>query len=595
MKKSSILIVEDERITAEDLKITLEKLGYAVTGIVSGAADLYQILRQHTPDLILMDIYLKGDKDGIELATEIKDTYRIPVIYLTAYSDTSILERAKISTPFGYILKPFQERELHSNIEMALYKHSSEQRINHLNSLLKAIRDVNQLIVRVGTINELLKKTCETIISTQAYSSAWFVALNLNGEYLDAASAGMGEVFDDFTELLKNGYQPSCFKVSNASKISAYSPQKQKSCSNCMLKPLYPDNGTLVARVSYQSQLYGYLAVSMPYTMINDKEELLLFDEIADDLGLALNNIRQQNLRLQAEDALRESEILFRHAFDYAANSMALLNTEGRFLRCNNAFENLLGYTENELLSMRFEQLTHPDDINLMPELVQGLIQGKHEKVSFEKRCITSKNQLVWAYISLSAIRDNTNAIRYFIIHLLDLTERRHAEENLRDSEEQYRTFMNSASDVACIKDSAGKYLIVNDKMANFIGKTQEEICGKTIGDFFENDIARTFADFDRKVLKTRLSVCFRINIHGQEYDVNKFYVKLKNNNSGTGTFMRNITSQVQALAAIENKSAELERFNNLMLGRELKMIELKKEINNLLIGLGRSEKYKLP
>jgi signal transduction histidine kinase len=125
-KVPTILVVEDESIVAMDMERRLRGLGYEVAGRVLTGPDAVTQTSQLKPDVVLMDIHLKGKMDGIEAAGLIKREYDVPVIYITAYSDQATLERAKETEPYGYILKPFQEREIHSVIEMALYKHQAE-------------------------------------------------------------------------------------------------------------------------------------------------------------------------------------------------------------------------------------------------------------------------------------------------------------------------------------------------------------------------------------------------------------------------------------------------------------------------------------
>ncbi|AEH60473.1 response regulator receiver protein [Methanosalsum zhilinae DSM 4017] len=127
MDKTKILIVEDENIIALNIKKKLRNIGYIVPGIASTGKEAIEKAEITFPDLVLMDIRLKGEMDGVEAASQIRDKFDIPVIYLTAYSDEEILERAKKTEPYGYILKPFKESELRTSIEVALHKHKMEK------------------------------------------------------------------------------------------------------------------------------------------------------------------------------------------------------------------------------------------------------------------------------------------------------------------------------------------------------------------------------------------------------------------------------------------------------------------------------------
>lgn len=129
MPDASILIVEDETIVAEDLAKKLQRLGYAVAGTTDLGEDAFKLTQELRPSLVLMDIRLAGAMDGVEAAERIRRECGVPVIYLTASSDRATVDRAKVTEPFGYILKPFEDRELGSQIEMALYKHQAERKL----------------------------------------------------------------------------------------------------------------------------------------------------------------------------------------------------------------------------------------------------------------------------------------------------------------------------------------------------------------------------------------------------------------------------------------------------------------------------------
>ena len=129
MPKAKIIIVEDEAVTAQDIKHSLVNLGYDVSAITDNGLDAINLAKQLSPDLIIMDITIKGPIDGIEAALKIGTFSKVPVVYLTANKDEEVIERSKSTRPYGYLLKPLNERDLNSCLRMAFYRFQTENRL----------------------------------------------------------------------------------------------------------------------------------------------------------------------------------------------------------------------------------------------------------------------------------------------------------------------------------------------------------------------------------------------------------------------------------------------------------------------------------
>ena len=186
---AKILITEDEGIVAADIEDRLRTLGYQVVGTCSSGAEALSMVEETKPDLVMMDIMIQGDMDGIETGAIIRSKFQLPVIYLTAYSDDATFQRAKITEPFGYLLKPFEEKELRTNIEMALYKHRMEKERDRL------VTDLKRALNAVKLLSGLLPicAACKKIRDDNGY---WSEVENYISQHSDA----------DFT----HGYCPEC-------------------------------------------------------------------------------------------------------------------------------------------------------------------------------------------------------------------------------------------------------------------------------------------------------------------------------------------------------------------------------------------------
>jgi len=160
MSKINVLVVEDESIVSKDIQHSLKKLGYNVVGASATGELAIELASTENPDIVLMDIMLKGEMSGIQAAEKIKEKHSIPIIFLTAYADESTLSKAKVTEPYGYILKPFKEIDLHTTIEMAIYKHSKEQEIVKERDLLYSIienKEGNSDFIFVKSNSKLVK------------------------------------------------------------------------------------------------------------------------------------------------------------------------------------------------------------------------------------------------------------------------------------------------------------------------------------------------------------------------------------------------------------------------------------------------------
>ncbi len=149
MPSARILVVEDEAVIAADLKSRLARMGYHMLATVPTGAEALALAATLRPDLILLDIVLKGEMDGAEAGERIRADHDIPVIYLTAYSDDATVQRVKAAEPYGYILKPFQDREIYTAIEIALHKHSVEKKLRQSEASLRALFGAAQDLIFV--------------------------------------------------------------------------------------------------------------------------------------------------------------------------------------------------------------------------------------------------------------------------------------------------------------------------------------------------------------------------------------------------------------------------------------------------------------
>ena len=184
MGKISVLVVEDESIVSKDIQYSLKKLGYNVVGVAATGQKAIELCGEKLPDIILMDIMLKGDINGIKASTRIKEVYNIPVIFLTAYADENTLSKAKVTEPYAYIIKPFKEIDLHTSIEMAFYKHSKELEILKERDMLYSIVEnkENKEFIFVKSKSRLIKLNTKDIFFIEALKD--YVVINtLNKRY----------------------------------------------------------------------------------------------------------------------------------------------------------------------------------------------------------------------------------------------------------------------------------------------------------------------------------------------------------------------------------------------------------------------------
>ena len=161
MKPKTILLVEDEAVVAMDIAAQLSNLGYQVAGPAACAEEAIALAKNLQPNIVLMDIKLSGPIDGISAAAEIRKLFRIPVVFLTAYSERSTVQAAIASQPFGYIIKPCQECELMTTIEIALYIHATEET---LNQKIEELERFNQMTVDRELRMIELKKEVNTLL-----------------------------------------------------------------------------------------------------------------------------------------------------------------------------------------------------------------------------------------------------------------------------------------------------------------------------------------------------------------------------------------------------------------------------------------------
>ncbi len=186
--------------------------------------------------------------------------------------------------------------------------------------------------------------------------------------------------------------------------------------------------------------------------------------------------------RHQIEAALRESEERFRLAFEYSGAGMCLVGLDGRFLQINQRMGEMFGYTSAEMVGMHVNDLSHPDYIDVSPTFIEEATAGSTHRAEFEKLYYHRDGHLIWGQVVSSLVRDAQGEPRYFISHVLDITERKQAETRLRESEERFAAVMNSMEAIIYVADmTTYELLFVNQYTRNFFGDVVGQICWQTV------------------------------------------------------------------------------------------------------------------
>ena len=304
------MIVEDSRIVAEDIRQKLIELGYTVTAVATSGEKALAAVELDVPDIALMDIELGDGINGIETATELRQTYQVPVIYLTAYTDEDTINRAKHTEPLGYIIKPFDDKELRSAIEIGLYKSHIEQKLK----------------VSEEWLQTAMKSIGDGVIATDMKGNVTFinpVAELLTGWTKDEAiGKQLSTVFNIVNEGSREPSENPVTRVIKTGQIIGLA-----------------NHTLLIARDGREVPISD----SASPIVLNGDEKLgviLVFQDATESR--------------RAEEELRESEERYRTIMEQAADAVFVHDQEGRIVDANNKACQNLGYLREELLSMSF-------------------------------------------------------------------------------------------------------------------------------------------------------------------------------------------------------------------------------------------------
>jgi len=467
MDKKKILIVEDELIIAEDLQQSLQRLGYKVTGIAANGRDALEKAAADIPDLALMDIMIRGKSDGITIAKRLKDAFNIPAIYLTAYADERILNRAKIIAPYSYIIKPFDEKELYTNIEIALERSHSNRLLQRSNIVLKTIRNVNKLIVRERNSNKLITQVCKILTGDGAYPRAWVALLDPKGRLKGSSQSGWGKKFQLLKNLLKEGKTPDCGKRAILQEKVILSKGSEH-CHNCPFQKYYPKYNNLTISLRSHGGIFGLMSVAMTDRIVADKAEVDLFKELADDIAFALYN-------MGLEEKIHTSEKKYRTLFEDSKDAIYISTKNGQMIDFNKSMEKLLGFNEKELHNLNVKKL-------YVDKNAQKKFQLMIEKNGFVKDLevlVRKKDGTIIDCLETASVRKDANGnIVVYEGFLRDVSKQKAVDKALIESEEKFRGVIEQSNDgIYVLQDD--RFVFINPRFTEITGFKLEEISGE--------------------------------------------------------------------------------------------------------------------
>jgi PAS domain S-box-containing protein len=349
----SILIVEDEVIVANDLKDTLLDFGYTVAGTERTGEGALAAIQKNPPGLVLMDIHLDGKLDGVETADVIHRCYGIPVIYLTAYADSALLERAKFTEPYGYIIKPYQDRELLSVIEMAHFKHVMDQKLKESEESLRKLNEELEARVadRTASLQQqlvFLQQLIDTIPAPVYYKDS-------RGTYL-----GCNNAFESYCGIPKRQIVGKTDKALFSSDIAVLSEIKDSQ--------LITRRGIQVYQAKFPHADHKPRDVIIKKATFDDAD-----GRIAGFIGVMLDI----SDRIQSEDALAESEARFRSIAEDLLELVYRSKPDHTCVFANQAFLAYFNRTSLNTVGFQFTPAVHPGDTSRVQQHLAALTKER--------------------------------------------------------------------------------------------------------------------------------------------------------------------------------------------------------------------------
>ena len=387
-----------------------------------------------------MDIHLQGAMDGIAVAEEIRRRFRLPVIFLTAYSEDITLDRAKLAEPLGYILKPFNDRELKSTIEIGLYKHRAEEEIRRLNRLYDVLSQVNQAIVRVQSREELLQSVCRIIVERGAADLAWIGWLDRDTSRIDPVA-----VFGKRTDLLLGStFYADDRPEGQGNPGKAIREGTAFACDECGANTCcYPPTHT-PARfgfrscgsfpLRFQGELCGALTIFTTEPGFFREREMELLKEVSTDVSSAIDKIADHLLRRQTQEALAYSNE--RLALALAASRMGVWewNIETNEVFWSPECYDIIGMKHPDPTLESFTSLIHPEDAGRVMDEANRAIVEKGAYTS-EFRVVRPGGKVRWLSNYGQATYGEDGVPLRLTGTVLDITDKKQAEEALRQSQ----------------------------------------------------------------------------------------------------------------------------------------------------------------
>ncbi len=386
MNPISILVVEDEVIVAENLAGKLQHLGYAVAGIAIEGHEAVKMVIEHRPQLVMMDIQLQGEFDGIDAAEAIKKHHDIPIIYLTAHSDTNTLARAKITRPFGYVLKPFEERDLATQIELALYKHEAERKVREQREWFR---------VTLASIGD-------AVIATDAGGDIAFlnpVAESLTGwPANEAIGRPLPDVFRIVNEYTRLPVEDPVQKVLKTGRIVGVASPTVLICRSGREVPV-DDSGAPIR--DEQGRIHGVV---------------LTFRDITETK--------------KAEKAIYESEQRLRLFIEHAPAALAMFDRELRYLSASRRWRKDYNLGDRDLMGRSHYEI-FPEIPDHWKTVHQRGLKGEVVTAKAD-RFERIDGSVQWLHWEVRPWRDQRDNIGGILIFTEDITELKRSEEEAR-------------------------------------------------------------------------------------------------------------------------------------------------------------------